>query len=196
MDDVYHPGILSRYQVPWHRLTLHDYHRLGEAGVLGEDDRVELLEGQLVDMSPIGPRHALTIDLLTRLLPPALGERAWLRVQNPIVLDDASEPQPDFAVVRHPWSGYPDTHPRPSDILLLIEVADSSLEFDLGAKLELYARAGISEFWVVDLTSNRVLVHRNPGKGTYGSVSRIGRSGILEIEALPGVTIATAQIFV
>jgi Uma2 family endonuclease len=196
MDDVYQTNILGRYEVPRHRLTARDYHRLGEAGILGEDDRVELLEGQLVDMSPIGPRHALAIDLLNRLLPAILGEQAWLRVQNPIVLDDASEPQPDFAVVRHPWSGYPDAHPRPPDILLLIEVADSSLEFDLGAKLELYARAGICEFWVVDLTSNRVLVHRSPREGRYDSITGADILGTLGVEALPGLTIAAAQIFV
>jgi Uma2 family endonuclease len=196
MDDVYLTDILSRYQVPRHRLTVADYHRLGKARVLGEDDRVELLEGQLVDMSPIGPRHALAIDLLNRLLPATLGEQAWLRVQNPIVLDDASEPQPDFAVVRHPWSGYPDAHPRPPDILLLIEVADSSLEFDLGAKLELYARAGIREFWVVDLTRNRVLVHRTPCDGSYDLITAVDASGTLTVEALPGLTISAAQIFV
>ena len=196
MDDVADTNILSRYHITRHRLTVRDYHRLAEAGILGEDDRVELLEGQLVDISPIGPRHALTIDVLNRLLPAALGEQAWLRVQNPIVLNDASEPQPDLAVVRHPWSGYPDAHPRPPDILLLIEVADSSLEFDQGAKLELYAKAGIREFWVVDLTRNCVLVHREPSEGAYRSVSKIDMSGMLEIEALPGVAIATARIFV
>jgi Uma2 family endonuclease len=193
MDDT---DILSRYQVPRHRLTVADYHRLGETGVLGGDDRVELLEGQLVDMSPIGPRHALAIDLLNRLLPATLGEQAWLRVQNPIVLDDASEPQPDFAIVRHPWSGYPDAHPRSPDILLLIEVADSSLEFDLGAKLELYARAGIREFWVVDLTRNRVLVHRRPHDGTYDLITAVDIAGTLTVEAMPGVTISAARIFV
>ena len=196
MGDVNLTDILSRYHVPRHRLTVADYHRLGETGVLGGDDRVELLEGQLVDMSPIGPRHALAIDLLNRLLPAALGKQAWLRVQNPIVLDDASEPQPDLAVVRHPWSGYPDGHPRPPDILLLIEVADSSLGFDLGAKLELYARAGIREFWVVDLTRNRVLVHRRPHDGTYDSITAVDISGTLTMEALPGVTISAARIFV
>ena len=196
MDDVYDANILSRYQVPRHRLTVRDYHRLGEAGVLGENDRVELLEGQLVDMSPIGPRHALTIDVLNRLLPVALGEQAWLRVQNPIVLNDDSEPQPDVTIVRYPWRGFPDAHPQPPDILLLIEVADSSLEFDLGAKLELYARAGIREFWVVDLTSNRVLVHRNPRDGAYRSTTTVDMSGTLQVEALPKVTIPVVRIFI
>jgi Uma2 family endonuclease len=193
MDDT---DILSRYQVPRHRLTVADYHRLGETGVLGGDDRVELLEGQLVDMSPIGPRHALAVDALTELLVHAAAGRAAVRVQNPIVLDDSSEPQPDFTLLRKPWHGYPEAHPRPPDVYLVIEVADSSLEFDLGAKLELYARAGIREFWVVDLTSNRVLVHRSRGDGRYGSITSVDMSGALQVEALPGVTIAAAQIFV
>ena len=196
MDDVYQTDILSRYHVARHRLTVRDYHRLTEAGILGEDDRVELLEGQLVDMPAIGPRHALAVDALTELLVLAAAGRATVRVQNPIVLDDRSEPQPDFTLLRKPWQGYPDAHPRPPDVYLLIEVADSSLEFDLGAKLELYARAGIREFWVVDLTSNRVLVHRDPGDGRYGSIAVVGMSGVLQVEALPGVTIPVARIFV
>ncbi|HEY2620552.1 MAG TPA: Uma2 family endonuclease [Acetobacteraceae bacterium] len=194
MDDVHQTNILGRHRVPRHRLTIRDYHRLGEAGILGEDDRVELLEGQLVDMSPIGPRHALVVDALTELLVLAVAGRAVVRVQNPIVLDDASEPQPDFTLLRKPWHGYPDAHPRPPDVYLLIEVADSSLAFDLGAKLELYARAGIREFWVVDLTSNRVLVHRDPREGRYDSVVTVDTSGVLQVEALTGVTISAARV--
>jgi Uma2 family endonuclease len=146
-------------------------------------------------MSPIGPRHALAVDALTELLVMAAAGRASVRVQNPIMLDDTSEPQPDFTLLRKPWQGYPNTHPRPADVYLLIEVADSSLEFDLGAKLELYARAGIREFWVVDLTSNRVLVHRNPSNGRYDSITSVDRSGTLEVEALPSLRISAAQIF-
>jgi Uma2 family endonuclease len=196
MDTAYDTGILSRYPVPRHRLTRRDYYRLAEAGILGEDDRVELLEGQLVDMSAIGPRHALAVDALNELLVMAAAGRAAVRVQNPIVLDDNSEPQPDFTLVRRPWDGYPHEHPRPSDIYLLIEVADSSLEFDLGAKLELYASAGIREFWVADLTSNRLLVHRRPRDGKYASVAVVDMSGTVQVEALPDVTISVAQIFV
>ena len=196
MDDVYRTDILSRHQVPRHRLTVRDYHRLAEAGVLGEDDRIELLEGQLVDMAAIGPRHALAVDALTELLVMAAVGQAVVRVQNPIVLDDTSEPQPDFTLLRRPWHGYPNEHPRPPDVYLLVEVADSSLAFDLGAKLEIYARSGIREFWVVDLTANRVLVHRNPSDGSYGSVTSVDMSGTLQVEALPGVTIPVASIFV
>jgi Uma2 family endonuclease len=196
MDDVYQTDILSRYQVPRHRLTVHDYHRLAEAGVLGKNDRVELLEGQLVDMASIGPRHALAVDALTELLVMAAAGQAVVRVQNPIVLDDTSEPQPDFSLLRRPWQGYPDEHPRPPDVYLVIEVADSSLDFDLGPKLELYARSGIREFWVVDLTAIRVLVHRHPSAGGYGSITSVDMSGTLRVEALPRVTISVASIFV
>lgn len=187
--------VLSRHPVPRHRLTLDDYHRLAGAGILGEDDRVELLEGQLVDMSPIGPRHALVVDALAELLITAIAGRAGVRVQNPIELDDRSEPQPDIAVVRRPWRGYPNTHPRPSDILLLIEVADTSLETDSGAKQELYARAGIPEFWLVDLTTDTVVIHRDPRGGRYASLTKLASSGELEVKGLPGVTIKVASLF-
>jgi Uma2 family endonuclease len=195
MDDIYQTDILSRYQVPRHRLTLRDYRRLAEAGILGKNDRVELLEGQLIDMASIGPRHALAVDALTELLVMAAAGQAVVRVQNPIVLDNMSEPQPDFSLLRRPWHGYPGEHPRPPDVYLLIEVSDSSLDFDLGAKLELYARSGIREFWVVDLTVNRVLVHCNPNDRGYDSIASVDMSGTLQVEALPGVTISVASIF-
>lgn len=194
--DTGRTDILSRHPVPRRRLTLHEYHRLGEAGILDEDDRVELLEGQLVDMAPIGPRHALAVDALTELLVTAVVGRAGVRVQNPIELDDATEPQPDIVLVRRPWRGYPTAHPRPGDIFLVIEVADTSRETDLGAKLELYARAAIPEFWIVDLTTNGVLVWRNPSGGGYGSMTRVEPSGVLEVEGLPGVTIPADSLFV
>jgi Uma2 family endonuclease len=187
--------ILTRYAVPRHRLTRRDYHRLGEAGILGGTDRVELLEGQLVDMSPIGPRHAIVTENLNELLVSAFAGRARVRCQDPVVLDDGSEPQPDLALVRRPWLGYPDTHPGPDDIFLLIEVADSSLELDRTVKLELYARAGIREVWIVDLTRDGVLVHRLPAGGGYGSVVRVEAPGVLGVEALPGVAISVAEVF-
>jgi len=187
--------ILTRYAVPRHRLTRRDYYRLGEAGILDEGDRVELLEGQLVDMSPIGPRHAIVTDNLNELLVRAFAGRSRIRCQEPVVLDDGSEPQPDFALVRRPWRGYPNTHPEPGDIFLLIEVADSSLDFDRTVKLELYARAGIREVWIVDLTTDGVLVHRRPSGGSYGSVARVEAPGMLGVEELPGVMIPVAEVF-
>jgi Uma2 family endonuclease len=187
--------ILSRYPVPRHRLTRHDYYRLAEAGILRRNDRVELLDGQLVDMSPIGPRHAIVTDNLNVALVTAFTGQAWVRCQHPVVLNDGSEPQPDLALVRRPWRGYPGTHPEPADVFLVIEVSDSSLPVDRGVKLELYARAGIREVWIVDLTTDGVLVHRRPSGGSYGSVTRIAAPGVLDVENLPGVTIPVAAIF-
>lgn len=193
--DTGHADILTRHPVPRRRLTVDEYHRLGEVGILGEDDRVELLEGQLVDMSPIGPRHALAVDALNELLVTAVAGRAGVRVQNPIGLGGWSEPQPDIVLVRRPWRGHPNAHPQPGDIFLLIEVADVSLETDLGAKLELYARAGIREFWIIDLTTDGVLVHRNPSGDKYESMTRVEPSGVLDVKDLPGVTISAASVF-
>ena len=196
MGAVYTTDIPSGYQVPRHRLTRRDYHRMAEAGILGEDDRVELLEGQLIELASIGPRHALAADAATEMLVLAAAGQAVVRVQNPVVLDDTSEPRPDFALLRRPWDGYPHDHPPPADIYPLIEVADSSLGFDRGPKLDSMPQSGIREFWVVDLTTSRVLVHRNPNDGRYCSISSVDMSGTLQVEALPGVTISVASIFI
>lgn len=188
--------ILSRYPVARYRLTVADYHRLGAAGILGAADRVELLEGQLVEMAPIGPRHALAADALVRLLVRAVPDWVWVRAGNPITLDGGSEPQPDVALVRNPWRGYPQAHPTPEDAMLLVEVADSSRDIDIGAKRELYAHAGIAEFWIVDLTRDVVVVCREPDGERYRSVSEIAPPGLLEVAALPGVVIAVAALVV
>jgi Uma2 family endonuclease len=192
-DDM---DILIRHPVPRRRLTVSEYHHLGQVGILGENDRVELLEGQLVEMSPIGPRHALAVDALHESLVMAVAGKAAVRGQNPVTLDDGSEPQPDIAVVRRPWRGYPGAHPGPDDILLLIEVADSSFNVDSGAKLEMYAKAGIREFWIVDLKIDVVHVHRKPSGLTYKSVTTVKPSEMLELEGLPGISIAAGHIFV
>jgi Uma2 family endonuclease len=192
MDDL---DILSRYPVSRHRLSVADFYRLADAGILGEDDRVELLEGQLIAMSPVGVRHALAVDALNDLLSPALTPPARLRVQNPVTLNGDTEPQPDIAVVRRPWRGYPGEHPGPDDIFLLVEVADSSLAFDLGAKRIIYARAGIREFWIVDLTADVVHIHRRPVGDTYTVVDKLAPAATLTIEALPGVAIPAGPLF-
>jgi Uma2 family endonuclease len=188
--------ILIRHPVPRRRLSVAEYHRLGQVGILGADDRVELLEGQLVKMSPIGPRHALAVDALAEILITAVAGKAGVRVQNPVTLDDGSEPQPDIAVVARPWQGYPGAHPGPADILLLIEVADSSLETDKGAKVALYAKAGIRAFWIIDLTINTVHVYRTPSNGAYQSITTVPPSAMLALEELPGVRFAAESLFV
>jgi len=176
-------------------LTREAYHGMAAAGALSEDDRVELLEGQLIDMSPIGPRHAIITDNLIDLLRAAFDGRARVRCQQPVILNDTSEPQPDIALVQRPWRGYPHTHPAPEDIFLLIEVADTSLTFDCTIKLPLYARTGIREVWIIDLTRDIALIHRDPKAGTYSSVLQITQNATMDVQALPGPTIALADVF-
>src|SRR5579862_9904434 len=139
---------------PWvarRPLTVAEYHRMGEVGILTEDDRVELIEGELIAMSPIGSEHSGTVNALTHTLVLAVEDRAVVAVQNPVQLDDLSEPRPDFALLKPRDDYYRRSTPRPDDVLLLIEVADSSLAYDRNVKRSLYAWHGIPEFWIVNI---------------------------------------------
>ena len=183
---------------PWvarRPITVAEYHRMGEVGILGERDRVELIEGELVAMSPNGSYHTGTVNRLTHSLVHAVGDRAIVSVQNPVRLDDLSEPQPDFALLRPRADFYRDAHARPADVLFLIKVADTSLDYDRAVKRALYARHAIPEFWIVDLTSAEVEVCREPGADGYAAVVRVSRDGVLEPERLPGVRIQASALF-
>lgn len=159
---------------------------MGEVGILTEDDRVELLEGELIQMSPIGPRHAAAVRRLTRLLIRRLGTAAVVSVQNPIALDDHSEPQPDIAVLRPRRDEYATDHPAPRDVPVLIEVMDAAQDYDRGRKLRRYAEDGIREVWLVDLVADVIEVHRQPVARAYRAVSRHGRGQRVHIGAFPG----------
>lgn len=147
--------------------TVEDYYAMAEAGVLAAEDRVELIDGEILEMSPIGSRHAAHVNRLNRWLTLALGERAVLSVQNPLRLDDFAEPEPDLAVLRPREDFYAEAHPGPLDVLLLIEVSDSSLVFDRQVKLPIYAAHGILEVWVVNLIESRIEVHHTPQGREY-----------------------------
>jgi Uma2 family endonuclease len=182
---------------PWvtrRPITVAEYHRMGEVGILTEDDRVELIEGELIAISPIGSGHSGTVNALNQCLVEAIGRRGIVAPQNPVQLDDLSEPQPDFAVLRPREDYYRRATPRPDEVMLIIEVADSSLAYDRNVKRSLYARHGIAEFWIVDLSGGEMEVCRQPVGGEYASVSRVGREGILEPELLPGVVISVAAL--
>jgi Uma2 family endonuclease len=147
---------------PWvarRPITVTEYHRMGEVGILGERDRIE---GGLVAMSPIGSYHHGTVKQLTHALVDAVGERAIVSVQGPVRLDDLSEPEPDFGMLKPRPDFYRDAHAQPADVLLLIEVADTSLNYDRAVKRMLYARHAVPEFWIVDLTAGEVEVCREP----------------------------------
>lgn len=188
-------SLLSRFPAaPRRRLTVDDYHRMGETGILTDDDRVELIEGELVAMAPIGSEHAAAANMLNRLLVMAVGERGIVAVGNPLRLNNLSEPQPDFAILK-PRDGYSRMLPRPEDTIVVVEVANTSLAFDRRVKVPLYAQAGIPEVWIVDLPAQVIDVHRSPVNGAYTSVTRIDRSGVLTVEALTDIAIPAERIF-
>ncbi len=173
-----------------HRFTVGEYHRLAEAGVLREEDRVELIEGEIIEMTPIGLRHAAAVDLLTRWLVQGSGSRAVVRVQGPIQLGLESEAQPDLAVLKPQDDFYRQKGPAPDDVLLLIEVADTSLAYDQRVKLPLYARAGVREVWLVDLVRNRVEVCADPGPDGYRRVETRARGDTLVPATFPELSLS------
>lgn len=175
-----------------HRLTVHDYYRMAEVGLLRPDDRTELIEGEIIDMPRIGDRHAAVVRLLNTRLVRAVGDAAEVSTQLPVRLSLRSEPQPDFAVVKAKRGGYR-KHPQPRDVLLLIEVSDSTLRYDLGKRARLYAAHGIPEYWVFDLQRDRVWRHRNPSTSGYSEVEEV-ESGTLPLPTLDA-DISLAEMF-
>lgn len=167
--------------------TTAEYERMVEAGILSEDERIELLDGEINAMSPIGVDHAYAVRMLNSLLNRQVGLIAIIDVQNPIRLNDNSMPQPDLAALRP--RNYRSALPTPADVLLLIEVADSSLAYDRGTKFPRYAGAGISEAWLVDLTAGIIERHSEPRDGLYRQIT-IARAGdILASTIFPELTI-------
>jgi Uma2 family endonuclease len=171
-----------------------EYHRLGEAGVLTEDDRAELIEGEIIEMTPIGSLHAACVDRLTALFVPLVGRRAIVRVQNPVFLDDRSEPEPDLSLLRPRDDFYAAGHPGPGDVLLVVEVSDTSLEYDRKTKLPLYAAAGIAEAWIVDLAAGRLEVYSQPRGGLYTRSALYGREDTIASTAMSGLTVPVSDI--
>ena len=155
--------------------TVEEYHRMAEAGILHEDDRVELIPGEILQMSPIGNRHSGLVRRLTNLITPRLGPRAIIDVQNPVQIVDHSEPEPDIMILPFRDDYYEESGVTPQDVLLLIEVSDSTLRYDRNTKLPLYAAAGIPEVWIVDVNQRRLEVYRQPDEDRYQSVATLTR---------------------
>jgi Uma2 family endonuclease len=182
-------------QIPRHRLTVDEYYRMAELGILAPDARVELIEGEIIDMTPQGSRHADIVATLNRRIVLAVGDAVVVRCQLPLRLSIRSEPEPDFAIVKARGRHYASAHPTAADVLLLIEIAHSSVKYDRYVKLPLYARHGIAEAWLIDIEAARVHVFRAPRDGTYTDVSSVDRPDALSPIALPLVRIDLSAIF-
>lgn len=174
--------------------TTEDYHRMLTSGILSENDHVELLGGEIVEMSPIGSRHAACVKRLNRLLSRKIGDRGMIGVQDPIHLDARSEPQPDLVVLRPRADFYATTHPQPEDVLLIVEVAETSAGYDREVKLPLYAQAGIPEVWLVDLAEEGIRAFTKPLPQEYDEIRHYWRSDVITPQTFPDVQIALTDI--
>ena len=183
-----HPLIAPR------RFTVDEYYRLGEAGILGPEDRVELIDGEIVKKSPIGPLHAAVVERLRDLLSERLRGQATIRSQNPIRLSNASEPEPDMAVVQLRADAYASAHPTPADVLLLIEASDSTLAYDRDVKLPRYAAAGIPELWIVDLEHQQVEQHYGPAGDQYRTKQTWAHGQAIPCQSIAGLTLQIDEL--
>jgi Uma2 family endonuclease len=166
----------TRLTLSRHKLSVEDYHQMGRAGILGEDSRVELIEGELIDMAPIGSLHASVVSTLSMFFARQVGELAIVSTQNPVSLPPDSEPQPDIVLLKPRPDRYRSALPTAADVMLLIEVADTTFKYDLEIKLPAYARRGIVEVWLIDLKGGTLEIYREPGRKGYRKLLRPDRS--------------------
>jgi Uma2 family endonuclease len=184
MGNADSPTVLQR-----HRLTVDEYYRMAEAGVLAPDAHVELIEGEVVDMAPMKSRHASVVARLLATLQRAVGDQALVWCQLPLRLDPKSEPEPDLMLLRPRTDFYAQAHPGADDVLLLIEVSDSSLDYDRGVKLPLYARHRVAEVWIVDLDNKVVRFFRGNDGTSYTDITASETPRATPVAALPGAMI-------
>ncbi len=176
-----------------HRFSVDDYEQMIDAGILGEEDRVELIRGEIVDKMAIGDLHGARVKKLNRLFGRTFGDAVIVGVQDPVRLDD-SEPEPDISLLAPRDDFYATGKPRARNILLLIEVADTSLEVDREVKGPVYAEAGVGEYWIVNLEEGSLEVHRGPTPAGYRDISVLRPGDEVEIVALPGIKFAVADL--
>ena len=177
------------------QFTVHDYARMRETGILAEDDRVELLDGEIYVMIPIGPLHIAIVNRLNKILMPQIGDDAILSIQNAVQLNDYSEPQPDLALL-HPRADYYDQAlAGPDDIILLIEVADSSLGYDRDQKLPRYAASNIAELWIIDVDRQLVEQYFQPLQGQYTQLTKVLLGNAIQSKTMPQIHFMIDQLF-
>lgn len=178
-----------------HRFSVKEYYRMAETGVLRPDARVELLDGKLIDMSPIGPFHGGLVKRLSRLFNLKAKGRWIVSTQDPVRLDDLSEPEPDVMLLQPATDDYTSRHPQSGDVFLLIEVSDTTLDYDREEKLPAYGRAGIAEVWIVNLHDETIEIYREPHFTGYGSKSVIHAGGKAVPQAFPDITVKVGELF-
>ncbi|NCC34245.1 MAG: Uma2 family endonuclease [Chloroflexia bacterium] len=178
-----------------HQFTVHDYTLMRQAGILTEDDRVELLDGEIYVMSPIGPLHVGIVNKLNRLLSLLVGTAGIVSIQNPIRLSDYSEPQPDIAILSPRDDFYTRALATPDDVLLVIEIADSSIEYDRDEKLPRYARSGICEVWIIDVHKLVIEQYTQPVQDEYTQLHKVLRGNMIKATMLPEVQLHTHDLF-
>ncbi|BAY25819.1 hypothetical protein NIES2100_56270 [Calothrix sp. NIES-2100] len=176
------------------KFTVEQYHKMIESGILTADDRVELIRGEIIEMSPIGTKHAACVKCLNKLLSTKLRDRVLIAIQDPVELDNNSQPQPDVALLKPRDDFYATAHPQPQDIFLLIEVADSTIEYDREQKIPLYAQANIIEVWLVDINEQIIEVYQQPTPAGYQIVQKFTSGQNLSITAFPDVNITVNEI--
>jgi len=172
-----------------HHLTVEEYYRMAEVGLLAPDARVELIEGEIIDMAPPGNRHAGVVDQLAELMIAAVGQRAHVRIQNPLRLDESSEPEPDLTLLKRRPDNYKRGHPTRADALLVVEVSESSLRFDMKRKLPLYARHGTPEVWIIDVAAPRIHFFHSPNETGFTYTSSTPQPGLVRLQALPDIAL-------
>jgi len=174
--------------------TVEEYHQMTEAGIFHPEERVELIAGQIIKMSAKGTAHGSAVGRIDKLFQNRLGEHAWIRTEQPIKLDNSSEPEPDIAVVKIDPLDYADHHPTPSQVYLIIEVADSSLKYDREIKSQLYAQSGIADYWVLDVIDRKLHMFREPTQQGYQSEVILSQEASISPLQFPTLVIALQDI--
>jgi Uma2 family endonuclease len=177
-----------------HRFNVKEYYRMAETGVFRPDARMELRNGRIIDISPIGPFHGGLVNCLIRLHTRLARDRWQVAAQNPVRLEDHSEPEPDFMLLKPSPDDYKGRHPRPEDVFLLVEVSDATLDYDREEKIPAYGRAGIAEVWIVDLHQARIEVYREPHFTGYGSRVILGPGDEVAPLAFPDAMVKVAEL--
>ncbi len=185
---------MSLPEISRYCFTVAEFERMGEAGVFTKDARLELIEGEIIEMSPIGSRHAACVNFLSRFLNRTVGDIALVSIQNPIRLNDFSEPEPDLALLRLRDDFYRAAHPTPADVLLIIEVADTTLAYDRQVKVPLYAKAGVEEIWIVNLIEEQIEIYAELAGGTYQTIVNFRRGEEARAHTIAKLAVSVADV--